>query len=194
MPAANKTVRVVVLVIASALMAVAAFFAGMQLSDDDSTSRAGSRGAFLVASAPALVIMVFIILFAFNVAWRPRIVGTHLVGTGVLGPVGVNLESLSRVRDMSARQGPYLALRDDQLSMTLSLKTLAQHRVLDEIASAVRRRQEQGQVTLTRGAAGILRLPPSSGTGARPAPTQVVVTLAVVVLFFAAFIVGLSAG
>jgi hypothetical protein len=189
-----KTLRAVVLVVASILLVVAAYFAGLRLAGEDSTSRAVTRGAFLAAGAPALVLLVFVILLAFNMAWRPRIVGSRLVGTGVLGPVGVDLDSLAGVKDTSSRQGQYLALRDDERSMTVSLKSLAQHRVLDQIAAAVRRGQEQGRVTVTRGAAGILRVPVSSGSGARPAPAQLVVTLTAVVLFFAAFIVGLSVG
>src|SRR3954451_1659985 len=157
MPSYYKTLRTVVLVIAIALMVVAAYFAGVRLSgEDDSESRAALRGAVIVAGAPAIVLLVFVILVAYNVTWRVRIEDNRLIGVGLLGPVAVDLESLVGVRDSTSRQGQSLALRDDQLSMTVSVKTLREHQALDQVAAAVRWRQEHGGVTLSRGAAGIL--------------------------------------
>src|SRR3954452_9926255 len=171
-------------------MAVAAYFAGVRLSGEDgSESRSAIRGAVIVAAAPALVLLVFVILLAYNVAWRVRIEDNRLIGVGVLGPVAVDLESLAGVKDSTSRQGQSLALRDDQQTMMVSLKTLRQHQALEQVAAAVRWRQDNGGVTLSRGAAGILRVPVSTGTGPRPPRTQLIVTLGAVLVFFAALIV-----
>ena len=192
MPAYYKTLRTVVLVIATILMVVAAYFAGVQLADDDST-RGAFKAAFIVAGAPGLILMVFILFVLLNVAWRVRMDGTRLIGVGVIGPVGVDLAELNRVKDTTSRQGPYLALRDDQLSMMVSYKTLSERRVVDQVVEAAARQQARGAVTVSRGAAALLRLPVSTAAGARTAPAQGLAITGVVVLFFVGMIVGLTA-
>jgi hypothetical protein len=188
-----SSLRTVILVIGTLLMLVAAYLAGTWLSGYEGTSYSGSRGAFLVAGAPGLALMVYVLLLALNVVWKVRVDGTRLRGIGVAGPTAIDLAELTSVREQSSRQGMSLELRDGRRAVRSSVKSLQQGGVLGPLADAVRHRQAQGGIAVSRGAAALLRVPQSDGA-VRGGGRATLFAIAVVILFIAAVIVGLSVG
>jgi hypothetical protein len=194
-PAHYRQLRAVALVVITALMVIAAAYAGIQLAgpEYESASRSQSRGAFLVAGAPALVLLVLAILLLFNMVWKPRLQGTALMGVGIAGPCGVDLDGLTAVKGSSARQGNYLTLRDGAQWVTVGLNGLSKQGLLNDVGAALRRGQDEGRYVLPAQVAGWFRIPAVRGakSGSRP-PGLLLPSLVVVALFFAGFILGLS--